>query len=165
MDKSELRQLLKTKRLSLTQAEYTVKSREIASRLKGLQDWSKVRTVHCFEPFKEFMEPDIGEFMTYLEDLGVEVFVPRKIGSEWEMISTQEEAAPTEFDAIIVPMLGFDGSLHRLGYGGGYYDRFLAAQPGGRKIGICFELGKVTELTVEKHDIPLNIVVTEATIY
>lgn len=165
MNKSELRRQLKSRRLSLTQAEYTVKSREIVARLKDLQDWSAVRTVHCFEPLKELMEPDIGEFMTYLEDLGVEVFVPRKIGGEWEMISTQNETAPAQFGVIIVPMLGFDPALNRLGYGGGYYDRFLVGQVGALKIGICFEAGRVDKLTKEGHDIPVNIVVTESTNY
>lgn len=161
MDKANLRQQLKDQRLRLTDAERTVKSREIVARLKALTDWSKVHTVHCFEPFKGLMEPDISDFMTYLEDLGVEVFVPRKIEGEWEMISTQQEGAPDQFDAIIVPMLGFDESLHRIGYGGGYYDRFLTTQSSAQKIGVCFDMGRLDALPADDHDIPLDKIVTE----
>jgi 5-formyltetrahydrofolate cyclo-ligase len=161
MDKAALRQQLKARRLSLTTAEHTVKSREIVEKLKSLTDWQSLKTVHCFEPFKELMEPDISGFMTYLEGLGIEVFVPRKIDGEWEMISTQKEAAPGQYDAVIVPMLGFDASLHRLGYGGGYYDKFLATQPGAKKIGVCFEVGRLEALPAEPHDIPLDVIVTE----
>jgi 5-formyltetrahydrofolate cyclo-ligase len=161
MSKSELRTQLKQQRLSLTQAEYTLKSRAIVARLKALQDWSSVQTVHCFEPFKELLEPDISDFMIYMEDLGVEVFVPRLVEGEWEMVSVQPQAAPAEFDVVIVPMLGFDAGLHRLGYGGGYYDRFLAAQPAAHKIGVCFESGWLERLPVEPHDVALDVVITE----
>jgi 5-formyltetrahydrofolate cyclo-ligase len=164
MDKTELRQKLKHDRLSLTNAEHTVKSREIVDKLKGLQDWTAVKTVHCFEPLKELLEPDVSGFMMYLEDLGVEVFVPRMIEGEWEMISTQREGAPEQFDVVIVPMLGFDESLHRVGYGGGYYDKFLAGQSGA-KIGVCFELGLIGSIPAEPHDIQMDTIVTENKIY
>lgn len=62
---------------------------------------------------------------------------------------------------IIVPMLGFDGALHRLGYGGGYYDRLLARQATARKIGLCYDLGRLEQLPVEPHDQPLDAVITE----
>lgn len=165
IDKASLRQELKAKRLSMSDAEHAAKSRQIVTRLKDLQDWSQFKAVHCFEPFKTLMEPDISGFMTYLEDLGVEVFVPRKIGCEWQMISIQKEGAPGQFDAIIVPVLGFDESMNRLGYGGGYYDRFLVTQTGARKIGVSFESGKAASLPVEDHDMPLNTVITEEKVY
>jgi 5-formyltetrahydrofolate cyclo-ligase len=165
MSKAELRQQLKDTRLRLTDAERTVKSREIVERLQSLMDWSTLHTVHCFEPLKELMEPDISGFMTYLEDLGVELFVPRKIAGEWEMISIQKDAAPAQFDAVIVPMLGFDASLQRIGYGGGYYDKFLASQPSARKVGVCYELGIVDAIPSESHDVRLDTIVTETRIY
>jgi 5-formyltetrahydrofolate cyclo-ligase len=62
-------------------------------------------------------------------------------------------------------MLAFDTSLQRIGYGGGYYDRFLATQPQARKVGVCFELGKVQYVRSEPHDIPLDSIVTERRVY
>lgn len=66
-------------------------------------------------------------------------------------------------DAVLIPLVGFDANNFRLGYGGGYYDRTLAAfelKP--LVIGIGFELGRLPLLVPEPHDIPLDFVVTEA---
>ena len=63
-------------------------------------------------------------------------------------------------------MLGFDPkTLHRIGYGGGYYDQFLATQPQAQKIGVCFDHGKTENIPTEPHDIPLDVIVTEENIY
>jgi len=152
----------------MTDAERTVKSRAIVERLKGVADWSTVKTVHYFEPLHELMEPDISDFIVYLEDNypDIQLFTSRKIGDTWEMVSVRNGSAPDNFDAVIVPMLGFDPkTLHRIGYGGGYYDKFLATQPQARKIGVCFEAGKTENLPAEPHDIRLKLVVTESKNY
>lgn len=66
-------------------------------------------------------------------------------------------------DLIIVPLVGFDGDSYRLGYGGGYFDRTLAAYPvRPRTIGVGFELGRLPTIYPQSHDIPLDVIVTEA---
>ncbi len=66
-------------------------------------------------------------------------------------------------DAAIVPMNGFDGQGYRLGYGGGYFDRTLAAlAPQPIAIGIAFECARLPSITPQSHDIPMDFVVTEA---
>lgn len=159
---------MKEVRFRLTEAERTVLSRQIVERLKTAADWSKVQTVHYFEPLKELLEPDISGFIIWLEDNYPEtrLFAPKLIGGEWHMISINENEPPTEFEVVIVPMLGFDDRLHRIGYGGGYYDKFLATQPNAQKIGVCFETGKLGQpIPKESHDIPLNAVITEKQTY
>ncbi|MEW6427232.1 MAG: 5-formyltetrahydrofolate cyclo-ligase [Thermodesulfobacteriota bacterium] len=65
-------------------------------------------------------------------------------------------------DVVIVPGSVFDRFGGRLGYGGGYYDRFLAsAAPQALRVGICFELQLVERVPVLPHDQPLDILVTE----
>jgi 5-formyltetrahydrofolate cyclo-ligase len=71
-----------------------------------------------------------------------------------------------EPDIAIVPMNGFDEQGYRLGYGGGYFDRTLAAL--GRRviaIGVSFEALRVPTIHPQPHDIPMDIVVTEAGIH
>jgi 5-formyltetrahydrofolate cyclo-ligase len=71
-----------------------------------------------------------------------------------------------EPDIAIVPMNGFDGQGYRLGYGGGYFDRTLAAL--GRRViavGVSFEALRVPTIHPQPHDIPMDIVVTEAGIH
>lgn len=167
--KPELRRQLKEARLSMTDSEYTLKSRAIIERLKEAKDWSTVKTMHYFEPLKELLEPDISGFVVWLEDNYTEIrlYTPRKIGNKWEMIALKDkEPPPEQFDVILVPMLGFNpASLHRIGYGGGYYDKFLATQPDAQKIGVCFELGKTSSLMAEPHDIAIDKTITEKASY
>lgn len=65
-------------------------------------------------------------------------------------------------DTLLVPLLGFDRHCYRLGHGGGYYDRTLAAMP--RRplaIGIGFEAARLATIHPQPHDIPMDLVVTE----
>lgn len=68
------------------------------------------------------------------------------------------------FDVILVPMVGFDEQLHRLGHGAGYYDRWLS-QSSAFKIGVAFEVQKVERLNKQEHDVDMDIIITEANIY
>lgn len=69
---------------------------------------------------------------------------------------------PSEIDAAVIPGSVFDIHGGRLGYGGGYYDRFLVNDaPQAKRIGLAFELQVVDKVPVEPHDQPLDILVTE----
>jgi 5-formyltetrahydrofolate cyclo-ligase len=78
-------------------------------------------------------------------------------------IPVPADGGVVEPDALIVPLVGFDQDGYRLGYGGGYYDRTLAAM---RKkpltIGVGFELAALTTIHPQPHDIPMDAIVTEA---
>ncbi len=64
-------------------------------------------------------------------------------------------------DILFVPLLAFDRRGHRLGYGGGYYDRTLATLPGRRAIGFGFSALEVDSVPIGPHDHPLDAIVTE----
>ena len=61
-------------------------------------------------------------------------------------------------DLIIVPGLAFDETNFRLGYGGGYYDNFLATQSEAFKVGVFYPFQKVANVPVEPHDIHLDLI-------
>jgi 5-formyltetrahydrofolate cyclo-ligase len=64
---------------------------------------------------------------------------------------------------LLIPLVGFDAAGHRLGYGGGYYDRTLAAMtPRPLAVGLGFELGRLASLEPRPHDQPMDCIVTEA---
>jgi 5-formyltetrahydrofolate cyclo-ligase len=69
-------------------------------------------------------------------------------------------AAEVTPDLVLVPLLGFDRALHRLGYGAGHYDRTLAALSGVTAIGLAFAAQEVDALPAEPHDVALAAVVT-----
>ena len=67
--------------------------------------------------------------------------------------------------AVLAPLVGFDRQCYRLGYGGGYFDRTLAAlSPRPRAIGVGFELSLIETIYPQSFDIPMDVVVTEAEI-
>jgi 5,10-methenyltetrahydrofolate synthetase len=69
-------------------------------------------------------------------------------------------------DVILMPLNAFDEAGYRLGYGGGYFDRSLAAlAPRPRAIGVGFELARVSSIRPQDHDLPMDCIVTEAGIY
>ncbi len=71
-------------------------------------------------------------------------------------------------ELLLISCVGFDAARYRLGYGGGYYDRTLAAWPNAERpvtIGIAFEAGKCDALPRETHDMPLDAIVTESATY
>ncbi len=78
-------------------------------------------------------------------------------------IPVPAQHTPLTPDLVLVPLNAFDAQGYRLGYGGGYFDRTLAAlAPAPTTIGVGFELGRVASILPEPHDRPLDWIVTEA---
>lgn len=72
----------------------------------------------------------------------------------------EASAAEADPDVAFVPLLAFTPQGHRLGQGGGHYDRWLATHPHARRIGLAWDMQELPELPREAHDIPLHAVVT-----
>ncbi len=68
-------------------------------------------------------------------------------------------------DLVLVPAIAIDQTFHRLGYGGGYYDRFLAKHPHAYKLGVCLEEFFVETVYPQKHDVSLDAVATDKKIH
>lgn len=170
MTKAELRHQLRQARLSMSGEERQAKSQLINEKLLGLIDWSPIRFLHYYEPLMELGEVDITGFINTLGKVHpqIDLFTARKFDGSWRVvpIDSEQSSATPSFDVIIVPMLGFDPtSLHRLGYGGGFYDKFLSTQERANKIGVCFEQGRAENLPTDPHDIALDQIVTETNLY
>lgn len=79
--------------------------------------------------------------------------------------SIPRDGAEVEPDALIVPMLAFDARCHRLGYGGGFYDRTIAGLRTRRHVhalGLAYAGQELPDLPVEPTDVQLDAIVTEA---
>jgi 5-formyltetrahydrofolate cyclo-ligase len=126
-------------------------------------------------------ELDCQPILIRLMDSAQRVVLPVVMGADapldlrvWEMDQPLYEAgfgtlAPSDLapravpDIILMPLLGFDSTGTRLGYGGGYYDRTLAGLA--KKpllVGLAFAAQELSHIPREAHDIPLDAVVTEA---
>jgi 5-formyltetrahydrofolate cyclo-ligase len=64
-------------------------------------------------------------------------------------------------DFLLIPLLAFNSTGHRLGYGGGYYDRTLAALPAAFRLGCAFAAQQTQAIPTEPTDLPLNAIATE----
>jgi 5,10-methenyltetrahydrofolate synthetase len=168
MNKIEFRNDLKRKRLGLGVSKRAQLSQRICQQLQTL-DWRDVIQVHCYEPLLELGEVDIGTFMRWLTGSfpHINLFTSKRFGQAWRIVAQKDQVSlkKISFDVVIVPMLGCDISLNRIGYGGGYYDKLLIAQPQAQKIGVCFEICRVAQLPVQEHDVPMDRIVTERQIY
>jgi 5-formyltetrahydrofolate cyclo-ligase len=71
--------------------------------------------------------------------------------------------APVVTDVVLVPCVGFTRAGYRLGYGGGYFDRWLARHPHATAIGIAWSFAEIdaTDFDVQPHDLPMMLIVTE----
>ncbi|MBC2666558.1 5-formyltetrahydrofolate cyclo-ligase [Novosphingobium flavum] len=83
----------------------------------------------------------------------------------WGAMQPAEDAAELVPDVAFVPLLGFTADGHRLGQGGGHYDRWLAANPAAVPIGLAWDVQRLESLPLEDHDRPLAAVVTPTRIY
>jgi 5-formyltetrahydrofolate cyclo-ligase len=177
-EKNRVRQQMREKREALTPSERLEKSERICRNVMRLiRDGQTVMVYSAkelevnttlfirslFQRGNEVVVPiivkaDVSLRLSYLRDLSVLVpstfNVPEPIGNEIP-------ADPKDIHTIILPMLGFDRKGGRLGYGAGYYDRFLAGNPQIRKIGIAFSCQEAERVPVDENDIHMNCIVTE----
>jgi 5-formyltetrahydrofolate cyclo-ligase len=137
------------------------------------------RSVGFYWPLKG--EPDLRPFVRELIALGTEAALPVVVVKNqplefwrWEPatkltrqsvwgIPIPAERVAAQPAVLLAPVVGFDEAGYRLGYGGGYYDRTLASlSPQPFVIGVGYELGRLATIHPQPHDIPMDLIVTEA---
>lgn len=126
-------------------------------------------------------EPDMRPLMAELHDAGVTVALPlvetrnapltfrvwtprtRMVRGDWNIPVPPPEAPAVSPDIALAPLVGWSADGYRLGYGGGYFDRTLAAlKPRPFVIGIGFDTARLATIYPQPHDISLDAILTEA---
>jgi 5-formyltetrahydrofolate cyclo-ligase len=153
--KEDIRKRLRAEREALTPKEVEAKSQAIVARLLKRFDWSQITSVHCYQSIPKFNE-------VQTQSLWREILA---MNPKIQIYTPSQDVEGLSFDLVIVPMVAFDDSLHRLGFGGGFYDRFLATQPQTKKVGLAYELSHVEQLPVQEHDVAMHMVITETEVY
>lgn len=97
--------------------------------------------------------------LSYLDDPRVLVESTFKVP---EPIGNEIPAQGKDLRAVIVPMLAFDTRGNRLGYGAGYYDRFLAKYPNAMRIGLAFSCQETPSIQADDDDVRMDIIITES---
>lgn len=188
MTKSELRKHYLEKRKGLNAVAVAEMSLLIADHLFTSFDLSVIKTLHCFISISKFNEidtsiifqkvwsdfPDIDTLAPRMDRSIDELeHLPHTAASEtlensWgirEPAGTQK-ADPKKIDLVLVPLLCFDERGFRVGYGKGYYDKFLArCRPDCLKIGLSFFPPVERIDDIHGGDVPLNGCVTVDSVY
>lgn len=183
--KGELRKAVLKKRMSLSDIEVLDKSQRIIHTIFNLDKFKNSKNIMCYIDFKK--EVSTKRLITEAIAMGKQVSVPyitdikdqnnimvAAIIRDYELLekgtygiyAPQKEGLismdPNSIDLIIVPGVAFDLNMNRIGYGAGYYDRFLRLlRPDCLKVGIAFEIQIIDEIPIETFDIQLDHIVTE----
>lgn len=175
MNKQTARTALKTKRSELSSAYTQAASNCISASVIRLTKGKGVAAIMLYRSLSG--EVDIDSAADELREGGVTVLLPKVDGDlmracvyEGEgslrkgAFGIMEPAGPEyegEIDMIVVPGLAFDSCGRRIGYGKGYYDRFLPTAPHSLKVGVCFDAMILDEVPTEPHDVRMDVVITE----
>ncbi|HMB01269.1 MAG TPA: 5-formyltetrahydrofolate cyclo-ligase [Spirochaetota bacterium] len=177
MNKKELRKICRHRRDALPLPEHRFLSRAICKKLTQLPVIDKAASILAYYPHKTevnllpFLQNKIKTkiicFPKIINNHSMTIHAVRNLKKSFTpgFKGIPEPVSRTKYqgqpDIALVPGLGFNKNLFRLGYGGGFYDRFLPACKKTIKIGCFFNLQQCEELTAENHDIPLDIIITE----
>src|SRR5574340_252469 len=149
-EKAELREKMKQQLRGLTAEERLSLSEEICDRILQMRQWQEAENVVLFSPLPS--EPIIAPLKMDCDARKVpEVLIPQNPKNGLHL--------PEQVDLILVPGLAFSRDRHRLGRGGGFFDRLLAG-PGAKafKLGICFPFQVPDSVPIEAHDVVLDAV-------
>lgn len=173
--KRSLRNEIFAKRKAQPVGEREEKSRMVVQRLLELKEYKEAKVVAVYLSVNG--EVETREIIRYANEAGKETCVP-VVGEGGAMClvlhepsdelkggkrGTPEPVGKPErhhVDMVIVPGVVFDRFGHRIGMGGGYYDRYLKDKKC-VNIGVCFDFQLVEKIPNEAHDVPMDFVVTE----
>jgi 5-formyltetrahydrofolate cyclo-ligase len=184
MNKEERKQYLREKllerRSSISEEVFYQKSAQIQERLNAWEPFIKAEIIHCYISINERREVNTHPIIKRILTVGKKAVVPvtqieagtlRHVqlevfddlqSNEWGVLEPLggEEVPTEQLELIIVPMVGGDRYKNRIGYGKGFYDRFLQ-QVHCPAVGLLFEQCLTDEVPVESFDVSLSMLITE----
>ena len=178
--KARLRAAMRSRRAGLSPAAVAEAKAAVARRLESFPTVAGARRVAAYRAVRGEIPLD-----ALLDGARREMYtLPRVVGDDLEFVAWFEgqSFAPGSFgipepvdgevvafaahDAVLVPLTAFDGRCHRLGQGGGFYDRALASLPSGgprpAAIGVAYSFQQVADVPQDRWDVPLDAVATDA---
>ena len=174
MDKTQLRKQIREKKRAMTPAEIEQTSSKLAELFYASELYQCATTVYGYLPYNQEVRT-VPMLEKALAD-GKRVAVPKVYGDEMKFIYLTDLAqvacgyagipepiadGPVAEDPtalVLMPGLAFDKEGHRIGYGGGFYDKFLAAEPDHPTVALCYEFQVLPHLQTEEFDIPVDCV-------
>ena len=174
MDKKELRRSIRERKRAMTEVEIVSRSEKLGVLFAQSEAYKAAKTIYGYLPYNQEVRT-VPMLEQALRD-GKRVAVPKVYGDEMKFLYlddltkvskgyagipepiADEPVADDKTALVLMPGLAFDPAGHRIGYGGGFYDKFLAAEPNHPTLALCYEFQMLPELRTEEHDIPVDTV-------
>lgn len=174
MDKQALRKEIRQKKRAMTEEQISSASRRLAELFFASASYQQAKTIYGYLPYNQEVRT-VPMLEQALRD-GKRVAVPKVYGEEMRFIYLEDLSqvekgyagipepiadAPVACDPtalVLMPGLAFDRQGRRIGYGGGFYDRFLAQEPEHPTLALCYEFQMCDSLPTEEFDVPVDCV-------
>lgn len=174
MKKCELRSMIRAQKRAMTEENIAEKSRILGALFANTDVYKAAGTIYGYLPYNQEVRT-VPMLERALRD-GKRVAVPKVYGDEMKFIYLDDlsrvergfsgipepvEDGPVADDPhalVLMPGLAFDPQGHRIGYGGGFYDKFLASEPEHPTVALCYDFQVLEQLDTEEFDIPVDLV-------
>ena len=174
MDKKELRDYIRKFKRAMTKEEIEAKSEKLGELFLASDLYRQAKNIYGYLPYNQ--EVRTTAMLEQAQKDGKRIAVPKILGDTmifvWlDDLSAVEKGysgipepidlAPVADDPtalVLMPGMAFDPEGHRCGYGGGFYDKFLASEPDHPTLALCYEFQVLPHLETEEFDIPVDCV-------
>ena len=173
MNKTELRSMIRAKKRAMTPEEIDAKSERLGELFRASEAYQKAHSIYGYLPYNQ--EVRTTPMLRQAQLDGKRVAVPKCYGDEMRFIWLDDlsrvekgyanipepiDDGPIADDPtalVLMPGLAFDPQGHRIGYGGGFYDKFLAKEMH-PTLALCYDFQMLEHLETEQFDIPVDTV-------
>ena len=174
MDKKELRRQIREQKRAMTEEQIVAASSRLGELFLNCPQYKQAQTIYGYLPYNQEVRtvPMLEQAMKE----GKRVAVPKCYGDEMRFIYmddlskvekgyanipepiADEPVADDKTALVLMPGMAFTKDGKRMGYGGGFYDKFLAAEPNHPTVALCYDFQMVEDLPTEDYDIPVDCV-------
>ena len=174
MDKKALRSTIRQQKRAMSEEEIQRRSEKLAELFYASELYRNAATIYGYLPYNQ--EVRTTPMLEQALRDGKRIAVPKVYGEEMKFIYMEDLSqvekgyagipepiaddpiADDETALVLMPGMAFDPQGHRIGYGGGFYDKFLASEPNHPTLALCYEFQMLPSLETEEHDIPVDCV-------
>ena len=174
MNKQELRRAIRERKRAMTAEEIEARSAVLAEKFAQSDAYKAAKTIYGYLPYNQEVRT-VPMLRRALEE-GKRVAVPKVYGDDMKFIYLDDlsqvakgyagipepvDDGPVATDTqalVLMPGLVFDKAGHRIGYGGGFYDRFLSREPDHPTVALCYDFQVMEKIETESFDIPVDVV-------
>ena len=175
MNKKEMRAYIRAQKRAMTESQIVSASARLGEQFRQCELYQNAKTIYGYLPYNQEVRT-VPMLEQAIRD-GKRVAVPKCYDRDMKFIyisDFEKEVAPgyanipepiadepvadDETALVLMPGLAFDPQGHRCGYGGGFYDKFLASEPEHPTLALCYDFQVLPHLETEKFDIPVDCV-------